>query len=317
MKLQTPHTLSSIAALLNCPFAGDANLPVLGLNEIHRTAVGDIIFCGHPKYLSKSLNSPASVVLVNDDSLVPPTDKGFIFCPNPFEAYNFLTQHFQPFVPMQAAVSPTATIGQGTVLQPGVVVGNNVSIGNNCLLHPNVVIYDNTLIGNNVIIHANTTIGADAFYYNKNSQGQYVKWHSVGRVVIGNDVEIGANCTIDRGVSADTFIGDGTKLDNKIHIGHDSVIGRNCLFAAQVGIAGVVDIEDDVILWGQVGVSKDLTIGKGAIIMAQSGVGKNVEGGKSYFGSPIGEAREKMRELAAIKWLPEFFSKIHKKDKEQ
>ena len=126
---------------------------------------------------------------------------------------------------------------------------------------------------------------------------------SCGRVIIGNKVEIGASCTIDKGVSGDTIIGEGTKMDNQVHVGHDTVIGKNCLFAAQVGIAGVVTIEDDVILWGQVGVQKDLTIGKGAVVLGQSGIPKSLEGGKTYFGVPAGEAREKYKEIAGIKML--------------
>ena len=142
------------------------------------------------------------------------------------------------------------------------------------------------------------------------SSDLYDKMLSCGRVIIHDHVEIGACCTIDKGVSSDTIIGSGTKLDNHIHVGHDTVIGKNCLFAAQVGIAGVVTIEDDVILWGQVGVQKDLTIGKGAVVLGQSGVGKTLEGGKTYFGSPTQEARQKMKEIAMVKQLPELFEKM-------
>ena len=130
------------------------------------------------------------------------------------------------------------------------------------------------------------------------------------RVIIKDDVEIGAGCTIDRGVSHDTVIGQGTKMDNMIHIGHDTVVGRNCLIAAQVGIAGVVTLEDGVTLWGQVGVSKTLTIGSNATILAQSGVGKDTEGGKAYFGSPIEDARDKMKELVWVKRIPELWEKV-------
>jgi len=133
---------------------------------------------------------------------------------------------------------------------------------------------------------------------------------SCGRVVIHDNVEIGANSTIDKGVSGDTVIGKGSKLDNLVQVGHDTVIGKNCLFAAQVGIAGVVKIEDDVILWGQVGVQKDLTIGKGAVVLGQSGIPKSLEGNKTYFGSPVRDAREKMKELALIKQLPEIIEKL-------
>jgi UDP-3-O-[3-hydroxymyristoyl] glucosamine N-acyltransferase len=133
---------------------------------------------------------------------------------------------------------------------------------------------------------------------------------SCGRVIIEDGVEIGAGCTIDRGVSGDTIIGAGTKMDNMVHIGHDTEIGKNCLFAAQAGIAGAVKIEDEVVLWGQVGVSKTLTIGKGAVVYAQSGVKDSIEGGKIYFGSPVEEAREKMKELVWIKRIPQLWEKV-------
>jgi UDP-3-O-[3-hydroxymyristoyl] glucosamine N-acyltransferase len=133
---------------------------------------------------------------------------------------------------------------------------------------------------------------------------------SCGRVILENDVEIGANCTIDRGVSGDTVIGAGTKMDNLVHIGHDTIVGTNCLFAAQVGIAGATTIEDNVILWGQVGVSKTLTVGKGAEVYAQSGVPASLEGGKKYFGSPVEDAKQKMKELVWIKRIPELWEKI-------
>ena len=133
---------------------------------------------------------------------------------------------------------------------------------------------------------------------------------SSGRVVIENEVEIGANCTIDRGVSHDTIIGAGTKIDNLVHIGHDSVIGKNCLFAAQVGIAGAVTIGNGVILWGQVGVSKTLTIGDNAVVYAQSGVAASIDGNKVYFGSPVESAKEKMKELVWVKRIPELWKKV-------
>jgi UDP-3-O-[3-hydroxymyristoyl] glucosamine N-acyltransferase len=157
-------------------------------------------------------------------------------------------------------------------------------------------------------------IGSDAFYYNKktNRDVHYKKMLSCGRVVIENDVEIGANCTIDRGVTADTFIGAGTKIDNLVHIGHDTSVGKNCLFAAQVGVAGATTIEDEVILWGQVGVSKTLTIGKGAELYAQSGVRGNLEGGKKYFGSPAEDATNKKKEFVWIRRIPQLWEKVMK-----
>ena len=133
---------------------------------------------------------------------------------------------------------------------------------------------------------------------------------SCGRVIIEDDVEIGAGCTIDRGVSHDTKIGRGTKIDNMVHIGHDTVIGKNCLFAAQVGIAGATSIEDGVTLWGQVGVSKTLTIGANATVYAQSGIPSSIEGDKTYFGTPAEDAQVKKRELIWIKRIPELWKKV-------
>lgn len=310
MKLNPAKTLKEIAALINAEFDGDASFKISGINEIHKVEKGDLTFVDHPKYYEKALNSAATTIIINK-KMDCPEGKALIFSNDPFLDYNFLTRHFRAFLPSSASLSEEAQIGADTIIQPGVFVGHHVKIGSNCIIHANVVIYDYCEIGNNVIIHANTVIGADAFYYKRSPEG-YDKMHSCGRVIIEDNVEIGACCTIDKGVSGDTIIGKGTKMDNHIHVGHDTVIGKNCLFAAQVGIAGVVTIEDDVILWGQVGVQKDLTIGKGAVVLGQSGIPKSLEGGKTYFGSPTQEAREKMKELALVKRLPELFETINK-----
>jgi len=318
MKLSPPQSLKTIANLINAEYIGDDNFVVSGINEIHKVEAGDLLFVDHPKYYEKALNSAATTILINKDFKISSplwrsggATKALIFSDDPFCDYNKLTKHFNPFVPSSVSIATTAKIGTGTILQHNVFIGNNVVIGKNCLLHPNVVIYDNCVIGDNVTIHANTTIGSDAFYF-KNRPTGYDKMFSCGRVIIEDDVEIGSGCTIDKGVSGDTVIGKGTKFDNQVHIGHDTVIGKNCLFAAQVGVAGVVTIEDNVILWGQVGVQKDLTIGKDAVVLGQSGVPKSLEGGKVYFGSPTRDAREKMKELAMLKNLPELFEKIKK-----
>jgi UDP-3-O-[3-hydroxymyristoyl] glucosamine N-acyltransferase len=170
-------------------------------------------------------------------------------------------------------------------------------------------LYNDISIGNNTIIHANTVIGSEAFYYKNRPEGRE-KMHTVGSVVIGENVEIGAACTIDRGVSGATHIGAATKIDNQVHIGHDTFIGVKCLFAAQVGIAGCVVIEDEAILWGQVGVTSSVRIGKGAVVLGQSGVTKDIEGGKTYFGCPAEEARGKYRELATLRKLPITLEKL-------
>jgi UDP-3-O-[3-hydroxymyristoyl] glucosamine N-acyltransferase len=195
---------------------------------------------------------------------------------------------------------------------PNVFIGKDVVIGDNCIIHPNVTIMDYTQIGNNVVIQAGSVIGSDAFYYNtkKSRDVWYKRMQSCGNVVIEDDVEIGAGCTIDRGVTASTRIGAGTKIDNLVHIGHDTNVGKNCLFAGQVGIAGASVIEDGVTLWGQVGVSKTLTIGSNAVLLAQSGVRASLEGDKTYFGSPAEEALIKKKELVWVKRIPELWRKV-------
>jgi UDP-3-O-[3-hydroxymyristoyl] glucosamine N-acyltransferase len=308
MKFYRKYTLSEIASLANADFEGPANFEVTGINEIHMVEKGDITFVDHPKYYDKALNSAATTIIINK-RVECPAGKTLLFCDAPFDVYNNLVKHFVKFVPASQKISLNSKIGNNTVLQPGVFVGENVTIGDNCVIHSHVTIYDNTVIGNEVIIHAGTVIGSDAFYYKKKPSG-YDKMISCGRVIIENQVEIGALCTIDKGVSGDTVIGHGSKLDNQVHIGHDTVIGKNCLFAAQVGVAGVVTIEDDVILWGQVGVQKDLTIGKGAVILGKSGVSKSLAGGKVYFGAPVEEARDKWKELALIRKLPSIIEEL-------
>lgn len=296
-----------MALQLGCAFKGPAELLLHGINEIHGVQTGDVTFSDNAKYHKKALLSAASAVIINED-VEPENGKGVLITPFPFDAFNGLAKQLRPLTVQHAAIDSTATVGEGTVLQPGVVLGKNVSVGKDCVLHANVVVYDNCIIGDRVEIHANTVVGSDAYYFKRKEDG-YHKLHSCGRVIIEDDVEIGACCTIDRGVSADTVIGRGTKFDNQVHIGHDTAVGRHVLMAAQVGVAGVVTIENGVILWGQVGVSKDLTIGENAVIYAQSGVPKSVEGGKVYFGSPIMEAKAKMKELAWLKRLPELFGK--------
>ena len=308
MKFNKQQTLEQIANLLDCEFIGDANFEVLGMNEIHVVESGDIVFVDHPKYYDKALQSAATVILINK-KVDCPAGKALLISDDPFRDFNQLTQHFRPFQRSNVAIAESAKIGENTVIQPNTFIGNNVVIGNNCLIHSNVSIYDNTIIGNNVIIHAGTILGADAFYYKKRSDG-FDQLISGGRVVIENNVSIGALCTIDKGVTGDTTIGEGTKIDNQVHIGHDTIIGKKCLIASQTGIAGCVIIEDEVTIWGQVGTTSGITIGTKAIIMGQTGVTKSVEGGKSYFGTPIQESRETLKQMANIKKIPEILSKL-------
>ncbi|MGA9638644.1 UDP-3-O-(3-hydroxymyristoyl)glucosamine N-acyltransferase [Flavobacterium sp.] len=308
MKFTKAHSLQAIANLLQCEYIGNATFEVLGMNEIHVVEKGDIVFVDHPKYYEKALNSAATIILINK-KVVCPEGKALLISDDPFRDFNKLTNHFKPFIHSSVSIAPTAQIGEGTIIQPNVFVGNHVLIGENCLIHPNVCIYDHTVIGDNVIIHAGTVLGADAFYYKKRETG-FDQLVSGGRVVIKDNVGIGALCTIDKGVTGDTTIGEGTKLDNQVHIGHDTIIGKKCLIASQTGIAGCVIIEDEVTIWGQVGTTSGITIGTKAVIMGQTGVTKSVAGGKSYFGTPIQESREILKQLANIKKIPDILTKL-------
>ena len=301
-------TAADLAAQLNANCIGNSEIKIVGINEIHRVEDGDLTFCDSSKYIKKALASKATAILVNE-LFEAPQGKVLLLVDKPFDVFTALSKELRGDIGCAEMVSPSAKIGEGTVLMPGVFLGKNVTIGQDCFIHPNVTIYDSCTIGNNVIIHSGTVIGADAFYYQRSPQG-FKKLNSSGTVRIEDDVEIGASCTIDRGVTSETVIGKGTKIDNMVQIGHDTVIGQNCLFASQVGIAGVVTVEDDVILWGQVGVQKDLTIGKGAVVLGQSGLAKSLKGGITYFGSPVREAREKMKELALIKQLPAIIEEL-------
>jgi UDP-3-O-[3-hydroxymyristoyl] glucosamine N-acyltransferase len=308
MNFPRPHLLQELAELLNCSFKGDPKHQVLGCNEIHVVRPGDLVFVDHPKYYDKALQSAATTVIINKEVAVP-EGKGLLISDDPFNDFNKLSQLFQPFVAASAALAQSAKIGEGSQIQPNCFIGNDVVIGKNCRIHSNVSLYDGVRIGNNVIIHANTVIGSDAFYYKNRPEG-YDQLLSAGTVIIEDDVHIGAACTIDKGVSDSTFIGAGTKIDNQVQIGHDTKIGKKCLFAAQVGIAGCTIIEDEVILWGQVGVASGITIGHKAVLLAQSGVAKSLAGNKTYFGSPAGDARKKFKELASIRILPQVIERL-------
>ena len=301
MRFPQPYTLEQIATIINAKYVGAKDFPVLGMNEIHVVQAGDIVFVDHPKYYEKALHSKATIVLINKE-VECPEGKALLISDDPFRDFNKLTDFFKPFQKATALIAPSARIGEKTVVQPGTFVGNNVVIGNNGRIHSNVSIYDDCVIGDNVTIHAGTVLGADAFYYKKRPEG-FDKLKSGGRVVIEDDVDLGALCTIDRGVTGDTTIKKGTKIDNQVHIGHDTVVGEKCLIASQTGIAGCVVIENEVTIWGQVGMTSGITIGEKAVILAQSGISKSLEGGQTYFGYPAGEAREKYKEMSALKQL--------------
>jgi UDP-3-O-[3-hydroxymyristoyl] glucosamine N-acyltransferase len=312
MKFPAPVTLNWIAELINAQILGDGNAQASGINEIHRVEQGDLVFVDHPKYYDKCLQSAATFIIINNKDVAVPDGKALMVVEEPFESYLKIVNHFRPFTAADKAISPSAQVGEGTIIMPNVFIGNHVKIGNNCVIHPNVSLMDYTEMGNNVVIQAGTVVGSDAFYYNtkKNRDVWYKRMTSCGNVIIEDDVEIGASCCIDRGVTATTLIGRGTKIDNLVHVGHDNIIGQNCLLAAQVGIAGGTELKDGVVLWGQVGVNKTITIGSNAVVFGQSGVISNIEGNNGYWGTPAINVVSKKRESVWVKRIPELWKKV-------
>jgi UDP-3-O-[3-hydroxymyristoyl] glucosamine N-acyltransferase len=310
--MQIPSTpIQEIAALIGATIVGKKQHPITGFNEIHRVVKGDCVFVDHPKYYDRALHSPASTIIINRE-VACPEGKALLIHPEPFSAFNILTKHFSPKNYSSHRISESSRTGRDTTVMPGCFIGNQVTIGDRTIIHPNVVIYDGCTIGNDVTIHAGTIIGSDAFYFKKRPGG-FEPLNTCGTVVIGDNVTIGAGCTFDKGVTGVTRIGNGTIIDNQVHIGHDVIIGEKCLFAAQAGIAGACTIGSNVTVWGQVGISSGIVIGDGATILAQSGVGENIAEGQTYFGSPAGDAKEKMREIFAAKQLPGLIHKLYEK----
>ncbi|GAB2837844.1 UDP-3-O-(3-hydroxymyristoyl)glucosamine N-acyltransferase [Ferruginibacter profundus] len=311
MQFPSPVSLQWIAEFIGATLLGNVTASATGINEIHNVENGDLVFVDHPKYYTKCINSAASFIIINKEAAIP-AGKALLIVDNPFEAYCKIATHFRPFEPTTKTISDTAVIGEGSFIYPTAFIGNHVHIGKNCIIYPNVSIMDHCIIGDNVVIQSGTVIGSDAFYYNtkKDREVWYKKMPSCGRVVIEDDVEIGAGCTIDRGVSSDTRIGKGTKFDNIIHIGHDTVVGKNCLVAANVVVGGCTIIKDGVTIWGGVIINKTLTIGENAVLLARTGVGGDLEGNKTYWGAPAKEAGIVQRELVWIKRIPELWDKV-------
>lgn len=279
---------------------GEADFPVLGTNEIHMVKNGEIVFVNHPKYYDKALNSDATIILI-DKEVACPEGKALLISEDPFRDFNKINTHFTRIYNFTEELHDLE-MGEGTFVHPTVVIGNEVKIGNNCHIFPNVVIGDRTVIGDNVIIQSGTVLGGDAFYYRK-LNGNFDRLISVGNVVIENNVEIGNNCTIDRGVTDSTIIGEGSVLDNLIQIGHDTIIGKKVLIASHAAIAGCCVIEDEVTVWGQVGMASGNRVGKGAVLLGKTGVNKNLEGGKTYFGQLAEEFKQYLRKEVKLKNL--------------
>lgn len=256
--------------------------------------------CIRDRYYDKALNSEATIILI-DKEVTCPEGKALLVSDDPFRDFNKINEHYQGIQTFETT-NQNLKIGENCKIHPSVVIGNDVIIGDNCMIFPNVVIGDRTEIGNNCIIQSGTVLGGDAFYYNKNAEG-YRKMLSVGKVILEDNVEIGVNCCIDRGVTDSTIIKKGSKLDNLIQIGHDTVLGERTLVASGAMIAGCCIVEDDVQIWGQVGMASGKRVGKGAVLLGKTGVNRDLEGGKTYFGSLAEEFREYLKKEVKLKNL--------------
>ena len=310
MKFPEPLSVREVARLIHARILGNEDLMLTGINEIHKVEEGDVTFSDVEKYFQKTLKSAASAVILNREVDVP-EGKAILLCENPFEAYDSLVRRYRPFRPLTTQISDTARIHPSAVIEPGVIIGHEVEIGPDCYIQANAYLGDYSVLGKRVVVQAGAIVGSDAFYFKKTDAG-YLPWRSGGRVILEDDVQIGAACTVNKGVSGDTIIGEGSKLDCQVQIGHGVVLGKRCLLAAQVGIGGKTILEDEVVLYGQVGVAQNLRIGRGAVVLAQSGVSKDLEGGKVYFGYPAIEASAKYKELAALRQLPDLMRKLRR-----
>ena len=299
MTFEIPQTLKSIAELISAKMIGDENFPVFGSNEIHRVKAGEIVFVNHPKYYDKALQSGATIILI-DKEVECPEGKALLISEDPFRDFNTINTHFTKISNFTEELQDIE-VGEGTKIHSSVVIGNHVRIGKNCHIFPNVVIGDRTVIGNNVMIQANTVLGGEAFYYRK-LDGNFDRMISVGNVIIENNVQIGNGCTIDRGVTDSTIIGEGSVLDNQIQIGHDTVIGKRCLIASLVGIAGCCNIEDEVTVWGQVGMASGVRVESGTVLLGKTGVNKDLKKG-TYFGPLAEEFKEYLKKEIKVKNL--------------
>lgn len=312
MILHQSLSLDELIQLIGHPVTikGENAVRVTGINELHSVRDGDLSFADSERYYARALQSEASVLLVNNAELECPAGKALLISDDPLRDYIAIVNHFTHFTPQNPAIHPNAVIGKGTIIQPLVFIGENVRIGKNCLIHSNVSIYANTVIGDNVVIHSNTTIGADACYFQKRPDG-WLKFTSCGDTRIGDNVEIGCNCCIDRGVSGTTYIGDGCVFDNLVQVGHDTHIGKRVLLGSQCGIAGCTYIDDDCKIWAKAAVNKDLYIAKGTVLLACSAIDKDVkEEGRTLFGMPAGDATAKWREMAMLRKLPDLFREL-------
>jgi len=327
-------TLEALARKTGASLEGDGGIVITGAAPIGSAQTGDITFVANPRYLPFLKTTRASAVVLDEET--PCSHAAVLRHRNPYLTFACIVDilysetvsvphgiHETSVIEAQTQISDSACIGplchvrEGSVigdesrLVSSVFVGRNVSLGRNCLIYPGVRIMDGTVIGDNVTVHSSTVIGSDGFGFAESDTG-LKKIKQVGWVEIGDDVEIGSNCSIDRGALGPTVIGHGTKIDNLVQIAHNVEIGRNCIIVSQVGISGSTKLGNGVVLAGQVGIIGHLEIGDGVRVAAQSGVAKSIPAGKTMFGSPAREVMETKRIEAALARLPELLKRVRK-----
>ena len=323
-----PQTLQTIAVFTASRLIGDGSIEIHQLASIEHARPGDLVFVQDARHLDAALKSDASAVIAGEAAIPTDDRKPLLINPRPRLAFATAAKLLYPEPDYPAAIHPSAiidpratvgattsidahtvieanaVIGERCYIASGCYIGEGVVIGDDCDIYPRVVVYSGTTIGRRVIIHAGTVLGSDGFGFVRDDvHGRYVKFPQVGRLVIGDYVEIGANCAIDRGALDETIIGPGTKLDNLVHIGHNATIGSNVVIAAQTGVSGSSSIGDDCVVGGQVGIADHVTIEAGAILGAQSGIpsNKTIRGkGVVFWGTPARPIKQYLKELGVL-----------------
>jgi UDP-3-O-[3-hydroxymyristoyl] glucosamine N-acyltransferase len=327
-------TAVAIADIVGGELRGDPSTTVSGVCPLDRATADDVSFASQARYAPMFRETQAGVVLVTADfAETPSSAPSRIVVANPHDALLSLLPKFYPektrapgirataridrgarigkevTLDEHAVIGANATIGDGVWIGSNAVIGDGVIVGDNSQIYPNVTVYAGTTIGMRVRAHSGSVLGSDGFGYVSRGT-EHAKISHVGRCIIGNDVEIGANTTVDRGSIDDTIIGDGTKIDNLVQIGHNVKVGRLCLIMAQVGIAGSTRIGDGCVLAGQAGIGGHISIGDGARIAGQAGVFGDVPAGESWSGYPARPHRESLRATGALFKLPDILKKI-------
>ena len=329
-------TAAEVAARTGGTLVGDGTVIVSGIATLSTASSTDLSFCGDSRYGSALASSKASVLLVTPAFKdVPCEAVAKVIVPDAFVSMLPLLGYFRPPVARPMGVHPTAIIGHGATLgaevaigphvvigagatigdrawiEAGCVIGESVTLGEDVWLHPHVTVYPHTVLHDRVEVHSGSQLGSDGFGYRFDGKAHRKVPHA-GRAVIEMDVEIGANCTIDRGTLDDTVIGAGSKLDNMVHVGHNCRVGRLCLLMAQVGLAGSTTLEDGVILAGQSGAGGHATLGKGSRLAAKAGAVSDVPAGETWSGFPARNHRDMLRRYAALARLPDIIKRLER-----